>query len=43
VLDLAGRTQETRPLVEAALALYERKQHLVGMKRARALLAGVAA
>jgi tetratricopeptide (TPR) repeat protein len=49
LLDLAGilrgaaRADETAPLVEQALALYERKQHLVGMERARTLLAELVA
>jgi hypothetical protein len=43
VLRRAGRSAETPPLVEEALRLYERKQHLVGIERARRLLAEVAA
>jgi class 3 adenylate cyclase/tetratricopeptide (TPR) repeat protein len=43
VLRTAGRAAETPPLVQEALHLFERKQHLVGIERARTLLAEVAA
>ena len=38
VLRLAGREEETRPLIEHAIALYEQKGNLAGAGQARALL-----
>ena len=38
VLRLAGREDESTPVVEQALALYEQKGNVVGAERARALL-----
>jgi DNA-binding SARP family transcriptional activator len=43
VLRLTGREGESAPFVEQALELYERKGHVVGVERARALLARTAA
>jgi class 3 adenylate cyclase/tetratricopeptide (TPR) repeat protein len=42
VLRIAGRSAETTSIIEEALALYERKQHFVGVERARGLLAELA-
>jgi class 3 adenylate cyclase/tetratricopeptide (TPR) repeat protein len=39
VLELAGRPDEAREAVKRALQLYEQKEHLVGVERARAALA----
>jgi hypothetical protein len=39
VLVLVGRTDEAGEAVERALRLYEQKEHLVGVERARAALA----
>jgi tetratricopeptide (TPR) repeat protein len=43
VLRLAGMSAEMEPLIEEALVVYERKQHLVGVERARRLLTELAA
>jgi tetratricopeptide (TPR) repeat protein len=40
VLQLAGRSQESRAALEEAVELYEAKGHLVGAERLRELLAG---
>ena len=39
VLELAGRPDEAREAVKRALQLYEQKEQLVGVERARAALA----
>jgi hypothetical protein len=41
VLELAGRPSEAVPIVEEALALYERKEILPSVERARARLAAL--
>ena len=35
VLELAGRTEESRPAIERAIGLFERKESAVGVERAR--------